>query len=262
MAGTNTNSPQKDGDWVKYLPSVILVAPQMGENIGASARAMKNCGLKNLHIVTPRDGWPNPAAEAMAAGGADILENASLHDSLNEATAPYTLIAATTTRKRGMTKQAYDPHAAAGLLAEHAKKGGKTALLFGAERAGLDNEAVAMADFIITAPLNPAFASLNLAGAVLLIGWACRWHLLESEETALEEDESLLLATSEEKDFFFTTLEEHLAQGGFFTSAEMQPVVMRNIKDLFQRRELTAQDLKTLFGMLKAIKRAGQVNNT
>ncbi|XDZ64657.1 RNA methyltransferase [Alphaproteobacteria bacterium LSUCC0684] len=258
MAGTNRKAVETDGPWADLLPGVILVEPQMGENIGAAARAMKNCGLSRLHLVSPRDGWPNPAADAMASGGIDILNSASLADNTAEAAASYTMIAATTARRRGMAKECLTPPEAAERLAVHARSGGKTALLFGPERAGLDNADVALADFIITVPLNPVFSSLNLAQAVLLMGWECRKAAASVLDMPLltEEDGAPEPATVEEREFFFRVLEEGLDEGGFFTSSDMRPVVMRNITAMFQRSTLSMQDIRTLHGMVKALRQS------
>lgn len=256
MAGTNSNTTEKDGTWAELLPAVILMQPQMGENIGAAARAMKNCGLSRLHIVDPRDGWPNPAAVSMAAGGADILDHAGLHPTLREAASEYTMIGATTARKRGMSKPALTPMEAAMRMCAHAREGGRPALLFGPERAGLDNDAVGMADFIITVPLNPQFASLNLGQAVLLMGWEARKASMDIEPLDPEQDTSPP-ATAEDKAFLFDMLQQNLQEGGFFTSPDMAPVVMRNIMAMFQRAELTEQDVRTLHGMVKSLRRAG-----
>ena len=250
----------QDGDWAGLLPSVILSNPQMGENIGASARAMKNCGLTTMHIVNPRDGWPNPAAVSMASGGGDLLDQAQLHETSRQAAEPYTLIAATTARRRGMMKDILSPRDAAQKLIDHAKGGGKTALLFGAERSGLDNDEVALADIIITVPLNPQFSSLNLGQAVLLMGWECRMAAMVAAMEGVFEDQQqddTLSARSEDKQYFFDTLEKHLEKGGFFATPDMQPGVMRNIMAMFGRADLTEQDIRTLHGMVKAIKRSG-----
>ena len=253
---TGDNHGQDDLINPDYMPAVVLANPQMGENIGASARAMKNCGLSEMHIINPRDGWPNPAAVSMASGGSDILDHATIHDNASDALAPFTLIAATTARRRGMAKEILSPRAAAEKLIAHARAGGKPALLFGGERSGLDNADVALADIIITAPLNPEFSSLNLGQAVLLAGWECRMAaLLEDNQ---EHDQDLLPAALEKKQFFFNVLEGALAEGGFFANPEMQPGVMRNIMAMFNRAGLTEQDLKTLHGMVKAIKRANR----
>ena len=254
---------KQDGDWAGYLPAVILSNPQMGENIGASARAMKNCGLSTMHIVNPRDGWPNPAAVSMAASGGDVLDHAQLHNTTREAAKLYTLIAATTARRRGMMKEILSPREAAKKLIDHARTGGKPALLFGAERSGLDNDEVALADIIITVPLNPQFPSLNLGQAVLLMGWECRMAAMENAlqemGQAKDQDQSseVLSARSEDKQYFFDSLEDSLEKGGFFATKDMQPGVMRNIMAMFGRADLTEQDIRTLHGMIKAIKRSG-----
>ena len=262
MAGTNSSSDARDGEWSEFLPAVILANPQMGENIGASARAMKNCGLSTLHLVNPRDGWPNPAADAMSSGGSDILDRADVFATTAEAAAPYTMIAATTARKRGMAKEILTPREAGLKMYHHARSGGKTALLFGGERSGLDNDDVALADIIITVPLNPQFSSLNLAQAVLLTGWECRMAALMDPEAVTDDDRddpprSSPLSSSRDKQFFFDVLEKALADGGFFGNADMQAVVMRNIMAMFGRAELTEQDVRTLHGMVKSLRRAG-----
>ena len=267
MAGTDQSTKETDGDWAALLPAVILSHPQMGENIGASARAMKNCGLNALHIVDPRDGWPNPAAVSMASSGADLLDQAQLHDTTRQAAEPFTLIAATTARRRGMMKDILPPRDAAKRLIDHAKSGGKTALLFGAERSGLDNDEVALADIIITVPLNPQFSSLNLGQAVLLMGWECRMAAMdatggkgdgadqrETRPTDIRND--AMSASSADKQFFFDQLEQDLEQGGFFATPDMQAGVMRNIMAMFGRADLTEQDIRTLHGMVKAIKKS------
>lgn len=260
MTSTILPSVTQDGDWADLLPDVILANPQMGENIGASARAMKNCGLSHLHLINPRDGWPNPAAEAMASAGSEILARATVHETTATAVAPYSLIAATTARKRDMAKEILTPRDAATRLYEHAKAGGKTALLFGGERSGLANEDVALADIIITVPLNPEYSSLNLGQAVLLTGWECRMAAMEisgamPEETPITSDP---LATSAEKQYFFRTLEDEIAKGGFFQNPGMQPAVMRNIMAMFGRAQLTDQDIRTLHGILRAVKRSAK----
>ena len=259
MASTDQSTNEHDGDWAGYLPAVILSNPQMGENIGASARAMKNCGLSTMHIVNPRDGWPNPAAVSMASSGGDVLDRAQLHDTTREAAEPYTLIAATTARRRGMVKDILSPREAAQKLIAHAKAGGKPALLFGAERSGLDNDEVALADVIITVPLNPQFSSLNLGQAVLLMGWECRMAAMEHalQEMGQDQPPENVSARSEDKQYFYDILEQSLEKGGFFATADMQPGVMRNIMAMFGRADLTEQDIRTLHGMVKAIKRSG-----
>lgn len=258
MAGTDSTADTIESVDPKQLPAVILMQPQMGENIGAAARAMKNCGLAQMHIVDPRDGWPNPAAVSMAAGGVDILDNAGLHKTLREAASEYTMIGATTARRRGMSKPSLSPMEAAQRMRDHAIQGGRPALLFGPERAGLDNDAVGFADFIITVPLNPQFASLNLGQAVLLMGWEMRRAALaDSVEPGTPANPEQVPSTAEDRAFLFETLESHLYSGGFFTSPDMAPVVMRNIMAMFQRADLSEQDVRTLHGMIKALRRSG-----
>lgn len=152
-------------------PAIVLVEPQLGENIGACARAMLNCGLTDMRLVNPRDGWPNPAAEAMAAGAIQVLETARVYPTTAEACADLTYVLATTARPRGVTKQALVPRAAAAQLRARIDADQPAGVLFGPERAGLVNEDVTLADAVITVPLNPGFSSLNLAQAVLLVGY-------------------------------------------------------------------------------------------
>ena len=238
--------------------ATILSHPQMGENIGASARAMKNCGLNDLRLVAPRDGWPNPSAEAMASGGADVLAGARVFATTAEATADLTLLVATTARTRSQTQQYMTPREAAAALVAHQNTGGRGGLLFGGERAGLTNDEIADANITVTVPLNPEFASLNLAQAVLLMGWECRMAWLESGGEVPDENEAGAPATLDERAYFYDALEARLGAGGFFASSEMQPVIMRNIKGIFNKANLTSQEIQTLHGILKAIEKSAQ----
>jgi tRNA/rRNA methyltransferase len=259
LAGTNRSALDDDVLTAAMMPAVILSHPQMGENIGAAARAMKNCGLHDLRLVKPRDGWPNPAAEAMASGGADILTAAKVFETTPEAAGDITLLIATTARKRGMAQTVMTPRQAANAIISHHQAGGRAGMLFGAERAGLDNDEAALANILVTVPLNPAFSSLNLAQAVLLMGWECRMAGLavsqEQGETASEEDDK---ASLEDREYFYAMLEDSIAKGGFFASPDMRPVIMRNIKAMFNKAPLSRQDIRTLHGIVKAIARSGK----
>jgi len=259
LAGTNRSALDDDVLPAAMMPAVILSHPQMGENIGAAARAMKNCGLHDLRLVKPRDGWPNPAAEAMASGGADILTAAKVFETTPEAAGDITLLIATTARKRGMAQTVMTPRQAANAIISHHQAGGRAGMLFGAERAGLDNDEAALANILVTVPLNPAFSSLNLAQAVLLMGWECRMAGLsvsqEQGETASEEDDK---ASLEDREYFYAMLEDSIAKGGFFASPDMRPVIMRNIKAMFNKAPLSTQDIRTLHGIVKAIARSGK----
>ena len=245
--------------------ATILSHPQMGENIGASARAMKNCGLSDLRLVAPRDGWPNPSAEAMASGGADVLAGARVFATTAEATADLTLLVATTARTRSQTQQYMTPREAAAALVAHQNTGGRGGLLFGGERAGLTNDEVADANITVNVPLNPEFASLNLAQAVLLMGWECRMAWLEYQKNLgggvpdeNAPDAAATPATLDERAYFYDALEARLGAGGFFASPEMQPVIMRNIKGIFNKANLTSQEIQTLHGVLKAIEKSAK----
>jgi tRNA/rRNA methyltransferase len=155
-------------------PAVILIAPQLGENIGFAARAMANFGLNELRLVAPRDGWPNEKARAAAAGADSIIDGAKVYESLAEAIGDLTFLLATTARPRGMVKPVLTPAGAARELAARGAKGERAGVMFGPERSGLDNDAISLADAIVTAPVNPSFASLSLPQTVLLIGYEWR----------------------------------------------------------------------------------------
>ncbi|MGH7091855.1 MAG: RNA methyltransferase, partial [Stellaceae bacterium] len=166
MAGTDHRRARLSGG-----PAIVLVEPQLGENIGTAARAMYNCGLTDLRLVRPRDGWPNAKAQAAASGADPVLDRARLYDSVEAAIAELTRVYATTARDRYMVKRMLTPRAAATELRDFAAQGEACGILFGPERTGLLNVHVAAADTVVTVPLNPAFSSLNLAQAVLIVGY-------------------------------------------------------------------------------------------
>lgn len=235
-------------------PVVILDAPQLGENIGFTARAMLNCGLAELRLVRPRDGWPNPAAEAAAAGADRVIVDATVFDSLEAALGDCHRIYAATARRREQIKRILTPRAAAAeICALPDQAGVRTGLLFGPERAGLDNDAVALADAVIEVPLNPEFSSLSLPQAVLLVAY--EWRL--AGEAAGDEDSPLRdqLATKEELLNFFSRLEAALDESGFFHVAEKRPIMVRNIRNIFQRAGLTQQEVRTLQGIVSILTR-------
>ncbi len=152
-------------------PAMVLIEPQLGGNVGAAARAMLNCGLTDLRVVRPRDGWPSDKARAMASGADAVLDGAKVFESLEEAVADLQVVFATTGRRRDMVKHEVTPAEAASEIRRHGAAGERCGVLFGRERIGLTNDEVVLADAILTVPLNPAFRSLNLAQAVLLIAW-------------------------------------------------------------------------------------------
>jgi len=227
----------------------------MGENIGAAARAMKNCGLMSLRLVAPRDGWPNPAAEPMATNATDILEAAEVYDSLSDALHDVTFMVATSARPRDMEKPVYTPRQAVSELMKRQSSQlpaqGRAALLFGAERSGLDNDELMLADCVAQAPLNPGAMSLNLAQAVLLMAWEWRMAALDDAQLIADTPDGVSApADLKSRTYFMSRLENQLEQQGFFTSPEMAPVVKRNLTCLFTRAAPTEQELKTLHGIL------------
>ena len=234
-------------------PVVILARPQMAENIGATARAMMNCGLHDLRIVNPRDGWPNPVALPMAAGGKSIIETAQVFDTLADAAYDISFMAAATARQRDMPIRASEPRAIGDELVQKAKKG-RVALLFGPEASGLDNNEVVLADVAVSAPLNPDYPSLNLAQAVLLLAWEWRVAALADLDSVSKSDNSDDDAASiKERVYFFQRLEATLDDSGFFSSAEMAPAVKRNIRALINRAAPSRQEISTLHGIIQAL---------
>ena len=252
-------------------PVVILARPQMGENIGAAARAMMNCELSDLRLVKPRDGWPNPAAMPMAAGGSEIIENAIVFESLADATHDVSFMVAASARRRDLPIKSVNPRVAASMLLAHGldssasdvgtQKGLRTAMLFGPEASGLNNDEVVLADVLVTAPLNPAYPSLNLAQAVLLMAWEWRMsaHLADTTEPVLSGPRPDMSAgqhaSIQERDFFFQRLETALDDGGFFTSPHMAATVKQNMRALLTRAMPSAQEISTLHGVIQALTR-------
>ena len=242
-------------------PVVILTRPQMGENIGATARAMKNCGLLSLRIVSPRDGWPNPAAEPMAGNAADILETAEVYDNLPNALYDISYLVATSARPRNMEKPVFTPRKAIADLIkqqtlQHHGENRRSALLFGAERSGLDNEELMLADCVAQAPLNPESMSLNLAQAVLLMAWEWRMAALTDSLQLADRLEGLSApAELEKRAYFMSRLHKVLERAGFFTNAESAPILQRNLTCLLARSAPTDQELNTLHGILSLVDR-------
>lgn len=247
MAGTDRKRPR-----IAEGPAVILVEPQLGENIGAAARAMLNCGLNDLRLVRPRDPWPNERAVAMASGADSVLDSAVLYDRIEDATAKLRHVYATTTRDRFMVKRVLTPRAASAEMRGFMAAGEACGILFGPERAGLTSDQVALSDTIITAPLNPGFASLNLAQAVLLVGY--EW-LAAADETPPEQHPTGRSRPAEQEEYlrFFSHLEEELEINGFLHNKEARPTMLRNLRALFLRAQCTEQELRTLHGVITAL---------
>jgi tRNA/rRNA methyltransferase len=252
MAGTDKSKSQRPRPPDLGGPAIVLVEPQLGENIGMVARAMLNCGLEELRLVRPRDGWPNPAAESAAAGAHGLLERARLFASSADAVADLQRVYAATARPRGMIKPVLTPRQAAAELRAALKQGTRAGVLFGPERSGLNNDDVALADAVLSVPLNPAFASLNLAQAVFVVGY--EWRLGETGVPARALPlGATRLATKAELLGFFERLEAALDRAGFLQPVEKRPVMVRNLRNLFQRAELSEQEVRTLHGILSAL---------
>lgn len=242
-------------------PVIILVRPQLAENIGMCARAMANFGLSELRLVAPRDGWPQKTrmkkgAISAAAGATAILDNARLFDSVEAATADLHYVLATTARERGQHKPVLGPSEAMGEARSRIGAGEKIGILFGPERTGLDNEDVALASAIITFPVNPEFASLNLAQAVLLTGY--EWFRHASGETPAFATPVPPPATRETLFSFFAFVEGHLDRARFFWPPDKRPVMVRNFRNLVHRLNPTEQDIRTLRGAIRWLVERGR----
>ncbi|MDA8020289.1 MAG: RNA methyltransferase [Thermoanaerobaculia bacterium] len=233
-------------------PAVILVEPQLAENVGACARAMLNCGLTDLRLVAPRDGWPDEAARPMASGADQVLDGARAYDTLDEATEDLQALYATTARVRDMVHRQITPRRLARELREHESRGTRCGILFGRERIGLVNDEVVRCDAVVVAPLNPEFTSLNLAQAVLLIAWEWRQAGDDTPERVFVEADSHR-ASGREQQIFVERLEKSLDETGFFRTEHMRDVTWRKVLSLFTRAELTDLDVRVLHGILSAL---------
>jgi len=259
MAGTNSSIAKAEGK-TPLAPAIILVRPQLGQNIGMCARAMLNCGVTELRLVKPRDGWPSETAGAAGAGADDVLNNAKLFETTADAVKDLEFVLATTARNRGMVKEIYTAEAGTALI--HQRNAGgvqKCGIMFGPERTGLENDDVALADAILNIPLNPGFSSLNLAQAVLLVSYS--WLNNDNpfkEELYAESDITKFLgdsapATKDEIGNLMTQLLGALDTSGFFRSPEQKPTISRNISNFFHRAGMTAQDVRTLHGVFASL---------
>ena len=235
-------------------PSFVLVRPQMGENIGAAARAMWNFGLDRMRIVGPRDGWPNSRAVAMASGAGRLLDEALLSDDLAEALGDCTYVFATTARARDLTKPVMTPEHAMRVAREKIANGEKVAVLFGPERAGLENEDLVRANALISVPVNPEFASLNLAQCVLLTAYEWRRQSVEVPAERVEMAGTEWASTIEiEK--LADHYEARLDDAGFFFPVDKGPSMKLNLRNLWSRLSLTKADVQMLHGILRQMVR-------
>lgn len=236
-------------------PVIVLVRPQLGENIGKAARAMLNFGLTEMRLVAPRDGWPNPSAGPAAAGADLVLDQASVHDTLADAVADCANIYATTVRKRGVTKPVVTPEQAA---KEIYRADGKSAIVFGPERSGLETEDVALARSILTVPINPEFGSLNLAQAVILCAY--EWSKLSGMATPTAED-ALPPAPQEELDGLITHLEAILEPKNYFWPETRAEANRRTLRNVLTKPGWNSLEVRTLRGVLSALERKPRPKN-
>jgi tRNA/rRNA methyltransferase len=249
MPGAGTDKTKR---WIERpAPIVVLVEPQMGENIGAAARAMANFGLSRLRLVKPLRGWPNEKARVMAAGADRVLEGVQLYDSLADAIGDCSFVLAATARNHDQAKPVIGAAEAAAEMAPRVGAGETVAVVFGRERNGLENHEVARADRIVTLPVNPAFASLNLAQAVVIVGY--EWFKYAARELPFAAPERSPPVTKQQLDAFFADLERELDKVEFFRPDEKRGVMSVNLRNIFQRIAPTQQDIRTLHGVVTAL---------
>jgi len=250
MPGAGTDKTKR---WVQQPgPVVILVEPQLGENIGAAARAMANFGLGRLRLVKPREAWPNPQARKMASGADRVLDDAVLYDTVEAAIADCSLVLATTARQHDQAKPVIDAAQAAQDAGGPIAAGETVGILFGRERTGLENQEVALADKIVTLPVNPAFASLNLAQAVIIVAY--EWFKYATAGTLpFTTPERSPQASKQQLLSFFGTLERELEKVEFFRPPDKRDTMQINLRNIFTRMSPTQQDIRTLHGVVTAI---------
>ncbi|MGB7244422.1 MAG: RNA methyltransferase [Sulfitobacter sp.] len=236
------------------IPAFVLVRPQMGENIGAAARAMWNFGLDAMRVVAPRDGWPSESAVVMASGAGRLLDEALLTDDLPQALADCTYVFATTARSRDLTKPVYSPEKAMQQAAVKIASGQRVAVLFGPERAGLENDDISRANAIISVPVNPGFASLNLAQCVLLIGyeWMRQSGQITHETTQMAGTD---WAPGQEIEHLARHYEDRLDEAGFFFPEHKSTSMRTNLRNMWSRMPLTRADVQMMHGVLRQMVR-------
>jgi tRNA/rRNA methyltransferase len=234
-------------------PAFVLIRPQMGENIGAAARAMWNFGLDRMRITSPRDGWPNQKAVAMASGAGRLLDEAVMCETTAEAVADCTYVYATTARPRELTKPVFTPAHAMKDAAQRIANGEKVAVLFGPERAGMENDDIAKANAIISVPVNPEFASLNLAQCVLLTGYEWRQATVETVPATVSMEGDW--ASQQEMEKLAEHYEDRMETAGFFFPEHKAPSMKIHLRNLWSRMPLTRADVQMLHGVMRQMVR-------
>lgn len=232
---------------MNITPCVILVSPQMGENIGATARAMANFGLADLRLVSPRDGWPNERAQDLASGALEYVQ-VSVFESFSDSVKDLHFSFATTSRSRDIVKPVFQP--ADAIQEVHSRKNQRVGFVFGAERTGLENDDLTLCNAVINIPTNAEFPSINLAQSVLLLAY--EWSKYCNISAGAQPKE--VPAKQEELDIFITRLENDLEERRFFRTPHLRTTVEQNVRNIFKRMDLTEQELNTLHGMLSALR--------
>ncbi|MEO6014692.1 MAG: RNA methyltransferase [Devosia sp.] len=250
MAGTDTSQQLN----FRPSPAIILCEPQLGQNIGTTARAMANFGLWDLRLVKPRDGWPNEEAIAAASRAEHVLERVRVFETTEAAIADLSLVYATTARRRDLQKPVLGPEEASQRVITHIAQSGGAGILFGRERWGLYNEEVALSDAIVTLPVEAAFASLNIAQAVLIMAYEWR-RQSDVGQTLLFTETVAEPATKDELVKLFEHLEASLDESGFFTAPDKRPTVINNIRAMLGRGTFSAQEVRTLHGIISSLER-------
>ncbi|UWQ13025.1 RNA methyltransferase [Aliiroseovarius sp. M344] len=238
-------------------PEIVLVRPQMGENIGAAARAMLNFGLERMRIIAPRDGWPNQSAVAMASGAGRVLDAAGVYDTLAEGVGDCDYVYATTARSRDLAKPILSPEGAMAEARALQAAGKKVAILFGPERTGLENDEVARANAIISVPVNPGFASLNLAQCVLLTAYEWRRQTTDVAHDVMEWAGSER-AQAIEIEKLAEHYEARLDEAGFFYPPTKVPVMKTALRNMWSRMPMSRADVQIFHGILRQLLRGKQ----
>lgn len=250
MSGTNSEKER-----IEEGPVIILVEPQLGENIGMVARAMANFGLAELRLVSPRDGWPNEKARSAASKADHVIDGVIVYDTLEASIADLNFVYATTARERYGFKPVRSPVTACATLRQKFRAGERTGILFGRERWGLSNEEVALADEIVTFPVNPAFASLNIAQAVLLMSYEWMKSGMDDLSVTLFQPVEQRPATKDELFGLFDHVEEALDARGYFHPAAKKPKMVDNLRAVLSRRAFTSQEIGVIRGVVSSLDR-------
>ena len=244
-----------NNEWNNSKPSIILIGPQMGENIGASARAMLNFGIENMSVVSPRDGWPNARAKSMAAGAGRVLDTVQLFDKTSDALKNLNFVFATTARTRDLSKEVMSPERAMMYARALTQKGKKVGFMFGPESSGLSNEDIAQANVLVSVPVNPEFSSLNLSQCVLLLAYEWQRQTIEipHEIMALAGTE---FASINEVQKLVDRSEEALQARNFFWPKNKSESMLLSFRNMFSRLKLTKMDVQILHGIFKAMEKS------